>query len=163
MFFGRSQREGGQKTSSYGGVCIRIYPGQYFDEETGLHYNYYRYYDAEIGRYLRTDPSNHPNAGGNLYLKPILLTLQNEANKFLYSRNNPIVLFDYYGLISCKVLFCWQRKCDGCPPTTEQCCLKYCKGLRDEMKHYPWLLRPPFDLTIHCSGCPGKSSGGTRA
>jgi RHS repeat-associated protein len=32
------------------------FPGQYQDQETGLHYNYHRYYDPAIGRYLRTDP-----------------------------------------------------------------------------------------------------------
>lgn len=34
---------------------IRL-PGQYFDQETGLHYNQQRYYDPETGLYLRPDP-----------------------------------------------------------------------------------------------------------
>ncbi|MFJ1745714.1 putative T7SS-secreted protein [Streptomyces sp. NPDC088116] len=32
------------------------FPGQYFDPETGLHYNFHRHYDPEIGRYLTPDP-----------------------------------------------------------------------------------------------------------
>jgi RHS repeat-associated protein len=32
------------------------FPGQYFDPETGLHYNYHRYYDPDTGRYTSTDP-----------------------------------------------------------------------------------------------------------
>jgi RHS repeat-associated protein len=39
-------------------------PGQYFDAETGLYYNLNRYYDPNIGRYLRTDPYGE---GLNLY------------------------------------------------------------------------------------------------
>ncbi|MFN3792121.1 RHS repeat-associated core domain-containing protein [Massilia sp.] len=32
------------------------FQGQYFDEETGLHYNRYRYYDPDTARYLTQDP-----------------------------------------------------------------------------------------------------------
>ncbi len=32
------------------------YPGQYFDAETGQHYNYFRTYDPESGRYTQADP-----------------------------------------------------------------------------------------------------------
>jgi RHS repeat-associated protein len=32
------------------------FPGQYFDAETGLHYNMHRYYEPETGRYLSPDP-----------------------------------------------------------------------------------------------------------
>ncbi|MEU6838596.1 putative T7SS-secreted protein [Streptomyces rubiginosohelvolus] len=32
------------------------FPGQYFDPETGLHYNFHRYYDPEISRYFTVDP-----------------------------------------------------------------------------------------------------------
>ncbi|MEV0059363.1 putative T7SS-secreted protein [Nocardia sp. NPDC050718] len=32
------------------------FPGQIFDDETGLHYNYYRYYDSATGRFLTPDP-----------------------------------------------------------------------------------------------------------
>jgi RHS repeat-associated protein len=32
------------------------FPGQYFDPETGLHYNYFRHYDPETARYTTPDP-----------------------------------------------------------------------------------------------------------
>ncbi|MER5492485.1 putative T7SS-secreted protein [Streptomyces sp. NPDC002490] len=32
------------------------FPGQYYDPETGLHYNHFRHYDPETGRYTSPDP-----------------------------------------------------------------------------------------------------------
>ncbi|BBF86230.1 Rhs family protein [Aquitalea magnusonii] len=32
------------------------FQGQYHDDESGLHYNRYRYYDPEIGRFISRDP-----------------------------------------------------------------------------------------------------------
>ncbi|MEY0321414.1 RHS repeat domain-containing protein [Providencia stuartii] len=32
------------------------YAGQYFDTETGLHFNTFRFYDPQIGRFIMSDP-----------------------------------------------------------------------------------------------------------
>ncbi|GFO72115.1 hypothetical protein BJAS_P2094 [Bathymodiolus japonicus methanotrophic gill symbiont] len=32
------------------------FPGQYYDKESELHYNYFRYYNPRIGRYITSDP-----------------------------------------------------------------------------------------------------------
>jgi RHS repeat-associated protein len=58
------------------------FPGQYEDEETGLHYNYHRYYEPRLGRYLRTDPIGQ--SGG--------------INLFNYAGVNPVNLIDPHGL-----------------------------------------------------------------
>ena len=39
---------------------------QYFDRETGLHYNFFRYYDPDIGRFVNQDPIGL-DGGENLY------------------------------------------------------------------------------------------------
>ncbi|WP_169791310.1 RHS repeat-associated core domain-containing protein [Sandaracinus amylolyticus] len=62
------------------------WPGHYYDSDTGLHYNRFRYYDPWLGRYLESDPIGC--AGGvNLYAYPAnplvsvdVLGLHNEHN-----------------------------------------------------------------------------------
>jgi RHS repeat-associated protein len=81
--FGDAQVEAASTTSSN----LR-FAGQYYDQETGLHYNYHRYYDPKIGRYLIADPIGL--AGG--------------INPYAYVQNNPVNLIDPQGLISLKNL-----------------------------------------------------------
>ena len=46
-----------ENPSSLGAYEFNLrFPGQYFDKETNLHYNYYRDYDASIGGYKESDP-----------------------------------------------------------------------------------------------------------
>jgi RHS repeat-associated protein len=57
------------------------FPGQYYDQETGLYYNYHRYYDPMTGRYVTPDP----------------IGLEGGINLFTYVQNNPITFSDPSG------------------------------------------------------------------
>ena len=70
-------------------------PGQWFDEETGTHYNYYRDYDPDQGRYMTSDP----------------IGLSGGVNTYLYAFANPLSAVDPLGL---RVIL-MDRDLDGMP------------------------------------------------
>jgi len=59
------------------------FPGQYYDAETGLHYNYFRDYEPGTGRYVESDPIGF--AGG--------------VNTYAYVENDPLDGIDFDGLL----------------------------------------------------------------
>src|SRR5690606_3492531 len=77
----------GRATITTGAVSFPLrFPGQYEDAESGLHYNWHRYYDPATGRYMTSDPIGL--AGG--------------LNPYLYASANPIRIIDprgQYGLL----------------------------------------------------------------
>ena len=60
------------------------FPGQYRDEESGLHYNFFRNYDSTIGRYVERDP----------------IGLKGGVNVHVYAENAPTKNIDVFGLLS---------------------------------------------------------------
>ena len=51
--WGKLTQEGRLKLDVYQPFRLQ---NQYYDEKTGLHYNFFRYYDPEIGRFTQQDP-----------------------------------------------------------------------------------------------------------
>jgi len=73
------------------GVATHIplrFPGQYYDAQTQLSYNYFRDYDANLGRYVESDPSG----------------LNKSLNSYNYVDGNPTIFIDSDGRAKDKVI-----------------------------------------------------------
>ncbi|TEG82715.1 RHS repeat protein, partial [Pseudomonas aeruginosa] len=89
---------------SQGSTQVNLrFPGQYYDAESGLHYNYFRDYDPETGRYVESDPIGL--AGG--------------LNTFSYVYGNPVNLIDPNGLAGTTVdAYCLRYGPQACADVT---------------------------------------------
>lgn len=63
------------------------FPGQYYDAESGQHYNLNRFYNPELGRYMEPDP----------------IGLEGGLNPYAYAGNNPVSNVDPSGLSSLNI------------------------------------------------------------
>ncbi len=70
-------------------------PGQFYDAESSLFYNWNRYYNPATGRYISSDP----------------IGLEGGINTFLYAAASPVMAIDPFGLQPNATCVAFARAC----------------------------------------------------
>jgi RHS repeat-associated protein len=78
----RNRRRVRRRASRRSFIYNLRFPGQYYQTETGLNYNYFRDYDPQTGRYVESDP----------------IGLKAGVNTYAYAAADPLTYFDPLGL-----------------------------------------------------------------
>ena len=142
------------------------FPGQYDDSDTkdvrslilnnaeGLYYNYHRWYNPDIGRYMEVDPYKiiYFSRVKSCYSNSII---QKTGHRYLYAMNNPIVITDPSGL-QCE----YTEKCLKCFVKNDNWDLHdFAEELLETKKYH---CDPKGDKWEGCKGCCGYSVVGSK-
>ena len=119
------------------------FPGQYFDAESGVDYNYHRNYESSVGRYLESDP----------------IGVKGDIATYSYAINNPFGYFDFNGLEPIYIECAGQQGltvCDGKGGFETRTCTQRC--LQDCVRRHEEQHAIDYGSQGRCRGKPRGAS-----
>ena len=129
---------GGAYTITGSETLSARFPGQWFQLEAGLHYNWHRHYDPSLGRYTQPDP----------------LGFVDGPSVFAYAKSVPMSLTDFSGRITPSQI--------RLPPPPENCEASPPPPPLVEPTNYDGCMGPNgwADISGRCLGPDGPAFGG---